>query len=84
MALLLDECAASLATEMCGRKNVITSHLQMQYRRRLSTPAIVLCRAWAGEDWENRKIMIEATIEDGEDGVFAKGFAVYVNLAVKL
>ena len=95
IALMLDEVMAHLASEIFGRDNIITKSLNVEFKRRLDTPRVVLARAcmeggeeegkgggFGGED--RRKVKISGRIEDGEGGVFAEGTSVFVKLRPKL
>lgn len=83
IGLMLDEVTGQLAAEVFGRYNIITAGLQVAYKRKLSTPAVVLCRAWLGEA-KDRKLKIEGTIEDGMGGVYAIGQTVFVKTDSRL
>lgn len=83
IGLMLDEVTGQLAAEVFGRYNIITAGLKVAYKRKISTPAVVLCRAWLGEV-KGRKAKIEGTIEDGMGGVYAIGQTVFVKLDRRL
>lgn len=95
IALMLDEVMAHLASEMFGRDNIMTANLNVEFKRRLDTPRVVLARAYMEEGGEEvkrgdfrgedrRKVKIRGRIEDGEGGVFAEGTSVFVKLRPKL
>ena len=95
VALMLDEVMAHLASEVFGRDNIITKHLNVEFKRRLDTPRVVLARAYMEEGEEEvkgggfggedrRKVKIRSRIEDGEGGVFAEGTSVFVKIRPRL
>ena len=86
-----------LSAEAFGRYNIVTGRLEVEYKKRLTTPRVVLATASVeiqraaaqGETGEldkekKRKSAIVGQVEDGEGGVFAKGKAVYVRLRPNL
>lgn len=91
VALMLDEVMATLATEIFGRNGIITAALEVRFKRRLDTPRVVLARASlkgvneeAGPEKDRKKVGVQATVEDGEGGVFADGRSVFVRLKPKM
>ena len=95
VALMLDEVMAHLASEVFGRDSIMTKNLNVEFKRRLDTPRVVLARAYMeggeeefkGGDFGGkgrRKVKIRGRIEDGEGGVFAEGTSVFVKLRPKL
>lgn len=83
IGLMLDEVTGQLASEVFGRHNIIKAGLEVAYKRKISTPAVVLCTARLGEV-KGRKARVEGTIEDGTGGVYATGQTVFVKLDRKL
>lgn len=83
IGLMLDEVTGQLASEVFGRYNIITAGLQVVYKRKISTPTAVLCRAWLGEV-KGRKAKVEGRIEDGLGGEYATGQTVFVTLDRRL
>ena len=95
IALMLDEVMAHLASEVFGRDSIITKSLNVEFKRRLDTPRVVLARAYMerveeqveGGDFggeSGRKLKIRGRIEDEEGGIFAEGTSVFVRLRPKL
>ena len=95
VALMLDEVMAHLASEVFGRDSIMTKNLNVEFKRRLDTPRVVLARAYmeGGEEEfkggdsggkGRRKVKIRGRIEDGEGGIFAEGTSVFVKLRPKL
>lgn len=93
---MLDEVMGQLAAEMFGRYNIVTAKLDVEFRRRLETPRVVVARAFVEErggargnggtpgEGEKRKVEIRGRVEDGEGGVFACGRSVFVRLRSRL
>lgn len=95
IALILGEVMAHLASEVFGRDNIITKNLNVEFKRRLDTPRVMLARAYMEEGEEQveggglggedrRKVKIRRRIEDGEGGIFAEGTSVFVKLRPRL
>ncbi len=84
IGLMLDEVTAQVVAGRFGRYNMITAGLKIAYKRKLSSPAVVLCRAWLEEEAKGRKVKVEGTIEDGMGGVYATGQTVFVRLDQRL
>lgn len=78
IALMLDEIAGQLVAELFGRYSIITAAMKISYKRKLPTPAIVLCRAWLAETVKVRKAIVDGTIEDGMGEAYASGQTVFV------
>lgn len=84
IGLMLDEVTGQLAAEMFGRYHIITAEMKVAYKRKLLTPATVLCRAGLAEEVKGRKAVVDGTIEDGMGKVYATGQTVFVKLNSKL
>ena len=54
-----------------------TANLNIDYLKPLATPAWVLVRAHV-ERRDGRKVFIHATVENGEDVVYAKAVALFI------
>ena len=77
-ALLLDEVtSAAVLAEASSTAAPSTANLNVDYKRPIDTPTVVLCRSWVTE-FAGRKITVKATIEDGKGGVYATGTALYI------
>lgn len=95
VALMLDEVMAQLASEIFGRDSIITANLNVEFKRRLDTPRVVLAKAYMEDGGEEvkggddrgesrRRLKIRGRIEDGEGGIFAEGTSVFVKLRPKM
>lgn len=84
VALVLDEVMGTLAAQVFGRYNIVTARLNVEFKRRLDTPRVVLARAFLGGAKGERKVEIRGSVEDGEGIVFADGTSVFVRLQPSL
>merc|ERR1711939_1052927 len=81
-ALVLDQVTGNCASFHAGHPgpNSIppaTARLEVDYKAPLSTPCVVLARAWATKK-ERRKIWIKGVIEDGQGEVLASCEALFI------
>ncbi|KAG9242229.1 thioesterase family protein-like protein [Calycina marina] len=67
VSLMLDE-ALGLAAENSRPldKITMTAYLKVDYKKPVTTPSIVLCRAWV-EKTEGKKLFLRGTVENGEE-----------------
>ena len=75
----------ALACEVLGRYDVVTGGLSVEYKRKLVTPAVVLCKSWVemGEG-SSRKMKLRGTVEDGEGRIYSTGHSVFIKPKEKL
>jgi acyl-coenzyme A thioesterase PaaI-like protein len=77
IGLLIDEVMGQCVATVFGR-SIVTAELNVQFKKMLPTPSVVLCRAWIEEEPAGRKIRLKATVEDGEGGLFATGGGLFI------
>lgn len=80
IGVLLDEIigmACEFQAE--GRVFTMTAYLNVNYKRPVMTPGIVLLRGWVDRR-EGRKIWGKGTVEDGNGNVLSEGEALFVRL----
>lgn len=80
---LIDEVTGQCVATVFGR-GIITAEMTVKYLNMLSTPRVVLCRAWIEEEPVRRKVWVKASIEDGLGSVFATGNALFIRGKPKL
>lgn len=76
--MVLDDVIGTVAD--CERpedKSTMTAYLKTDYRKPVTTPGIILARAWL-EKQEGRKMWGRGVIEDGEGNVLAEGEALFL------
>jgi len=79
-ALILDQVAGMCVFNKAPNPNPpATATLTVDYKAPISTPCVILARAWLIE-LSGRKIWVRAVIEDGEGKVLASGKALFVSV----
>ncbi|KAK4547540.1 hypothetical protein LTR36_000497 [Oleoguttula mirabilis] len=77
-ALILDQVTGVCAHHAApGANPPATATMTVDYKAPISTPGVILARAWATEH-TGRKIWCRAVIEDGEGKVLASGKALFI------
>jgi thioesterase superfamily protein 4 len=78
VSVLLDEVIGMAVDNLRPQnRSVMTAYLNVDYKKPVRTPSVVLCRAWV-EKTEGRKMFGRGTVEDGEGGVLALGEGLWV------
>ena len=78
MSLLLDEVIGTAADNIRPQdKSTMTAYLNVNYKKPVPSPTVVLCRAWV-EKRDGRKLYGRGTVEDGKGGIMATGEALFV------
>lgn len=80
---LIDEVSGQCANAIFGN-NIVTAEMTVQYKKMLPTPRVVLCRGWIEEEPVGRKVWINASVEDGQGGVYALGRTLYIKTKAKI
>ncbi|KAI6879846.1 hypothetical protein KC318_g2319 [Hortaea werneckii] len=78
-ALILDQLTGSCAYFHTGPNPIppATARLEVDYKAPISTPCVVLARAWATKK-ERRKIWVKGIIEDSQGKILASGVALFI------
>ena len=81
-ATILDEVAGIIGyMHKAAGKLIVTAYMNVNYRKSMPTPGLVLARAWLdGERSHGRKIYVKARIEDGEGSVFAEAEVLFIEV----
>lgn len=75
-ALLMDEAMTQVSRQHMSPNTVtLTATMTVNYKKRVPTPGVVLCRAWLEERSGGRKHWVRGTLEDGEGTVFVEATA---------
>ncbi|KIW15746.1 hypothetical protein PV08_05796 [Exophiala spinifera] len=77
-ALLLDQLTGHVGVVFGGSSAPATATMTVDYRAPISTPGVVLGRAWAVER-SGRKTWVKGVIEDGEGKALAAAKALFVD-----
>ncbi|KAL6244920.1 hypothetical protein RBB50_008448 [Rhinocladiella similis] len=77
-ALLLDQLTGVAAAAVSNAKAPATATMTVDYKAPISTPGVVLGRAWAVER-SGRKTWVKAVVEDGEGKVLAAAKALFIS-----
>lgn len=60
-----------------------TTVINVKFRKPVPTPGAILCRTWLGRRSGGRKLWIRGTIEDGEEGLYAEGESLWIEVPRK-
>ena len=82
MAAMMDYVTSYIAVFTAGT-NMVTAELNVRYRKSVSLPGVVLCRAKAIKR-EGRRVLIQGTIESGTGTIFCEGDSICVLRKEKL
>lgn len=83
VSLIFDDVVQELTcAEMGG--TTATAHLEIDFKKPVRTPGVVLCQASMPRPPEGRKGWVRATIEDGEGTVLAAADGMVVSIQGKL
>jgi len=82
VATMLDE-VLGLMVSFHQVRSTFTAFLNVEFKKPVPTPGIVLCRAWVTRA-EGRKIWARGTIEDGRGNVYATSESLFVETKANL
>ena len=82
MGAMMDYVMSMIALFTAG-PNMVTAELNVRYKRSVSLPGVVLCRAKATKR-EGRKVLIQGTLENGTGTIFCEADSVCVLKKEKL
>jgi thioesterase superfamily protein 4 len=81
-ATILDEVAGIIGyMHKASGKLIVTAYMNVNYRKSMPTPGLVLARAWLdGERSRGKKIYVRARIEDGRGEVFTEAEVLFIEV----
>ena len=83
LTLLFDDAIHELAAQEIPDVS-ITVTLNTTFRQPVRTPSVVLCRVWMEKEPQGRKAWVQASIEDGNGGVYASADSFILRMKGKL
>lgn len=83
LSLVLDEIMGLIVRLYPKALNPYTIYLNVNFKKPLPTPAVILCRAWFTK-LQGRKMWVAATVGDGEGSLYATGESLFLDVKEKL
>lgn len=83
IALMLGEIMGLIVRLYSEAKNPYTAYMNVTFKKALTTPGVVLCRAWV-TGMEGRKMWVKGTVEDERGVPYAIGESLFVDVKSKI
>lgn len=81
IASILDE-AMGMVVSLYGSPGMsgYTAFINVQFKKPVPTPGVVLCRTWLESRSSGRKRWVRGTVEDGKGGLFAEADGLWIEV----